>query len=248
MVGLMAYPGESRMEGFEGSFAGLELADLIQLNGNNRFSGCVSVRYDQQDGQLFFSEGEIIHAEQGSLTGESAFYQVMRWPGGQFGLQPNVATTRNTIHRSWKFLLMEAHRLIDEERSGRIPTPPVSPPPPPQEAEPQKPLSAAQVIETLRQIPGVDYAVLLSKEGAAIADDSFNAETLAGQAAYIGFVGRKLGALFGAGDLSSASVQGVARDVLLLVAKNHQLCVLIEGGSQPGAVEAQVRKIVMAPR
>jgi predicted regulator of Ras-like GTPase activity (Roadblock/LC7/MglB family) len=172
----------------------------------------------------------------------------MRWPGGQFRLQPNLTTASNTIRRSWKFLLMEAHRLMDEERIGRAPAPPAPSPSPPQEVAPQKPLSAAQVIETLRQIPGVDYAVLLSKDGAAIADDSFNAETLAGQAAYVGFVGRRLGALFGAGDLASASVQGTARHVLLMVAKNHQLCVLVEGASQPGAVEAQVRKIVMATR
>ena len=76
--------------GFEGSVAGLGLTDVIELSANNHFSGCVSVRHGPSSGLIFFRDGEVIHAEQDGIRGEQAFYEIMRWPGGKFSLEPNV--------------------------------------------------------------------------------------------------------------------------------------------------------------
>jgi phosphate transport system substrate-binding protein len=115
-------PGQD--EGFEGAVAGLGLSDIIQLNGHNRFSGCVTVQSDSFGGVIFFRDGQIIHAEAGDEVGEKAFYEIMQWTGGKFTLQPNVTTTVRSIERNWEFLLMEACRLIDEGRRGLPNRPP----------------------------------------------------------------------------------------------------------------------------
>ncbi len=239
----MGPKNESRktsMEGFEGSVAGLGLTDVIELNANNRFSGCVSVRHDNSTGLIFFRDGEVIHAEQDGIRGERAFYEIMQWPGGKFSLEPNVATTSRTIERSWKFLLIEAHRLMDERRSGRQPA----------ERAPAAPASGpgGSVMQRIRQIPGVAYAVLLGKDGIRVGDGSYEAETLEGQTAFLAMLGKRLGEIFQAGDVLAATVHGTNQHLLLLASKTHDLSVRVKGTDQPGAIEAEIRKLVTARR
>ncbi len=241
----MGPPNESHKsdaQGFEGSVAGLGLADVVELSANNRFSGCVSVRHEQSTGLIFFRDGEVIHAEHEGVRGEEAFYAIMQWPGGKFSVEPNVATTSRTIERSWKFLLMEAHRLMDERRSGR----------PPDE---QAPAAAAApraagdpAAQRVRQIAGVAYAVSLAKDGGRLGDDSYEAETLQGQTAYLAMLGKRLGEIFHLGEVEAASVQGTLQHLLLLASGTHDLSVLVKADSQPGAVEAEIRKLVAARR
>src|SRR3990172_11778412 len=117
---------KSASNGFEGEVVGLGLSDVIQLNANNRFSGCIAVGYEQSRGLLFFRDGEIIHAEQDGKVGEEAFCCIVGWPGGRFSVQPNVATTRSSIQKSWQHLLLDAHRLLDERRAHQARPSPLS--------------------------------------------------------------------------------------------------------------------------
>jgi predicted regulator of Ras-like GTPase activity (Roadblock/LC7/MglB family) len=229
-------------EGFEGAVAGLGLSDVIQLNGQNRFSGCIAVHYDISTGLVFFRDGEIIHAEQGAQVGEQAFYEIMQWPGGRFSLQPNVATTSHSIKRSMNYLLMEAHRLMDERRSGRPESHSDEP-----EGEPKRD-RAMTIVDRIRQIPGVAYAVLLTKDGARLGDESYEGESLEGKTAYLALLAGRLGQVFGAGEILAATVQGTDQHLLLLATKQHHLSVLVKGDSQPGVVESEIRKLVAAPR
>ncbi len=242
----MPPPNESHRsdpQGFEGSVAGLGLADVVELSANNRFSGCVSVRRDQSTGLIFFREGEVIHAEYEGVRGEEAFYAIMQWPGGKFSVEPNVSTTSRTIERSWKFLLMEAHRLMDEQRSGRSPVPEQRPAP-----APAPPATAGPTAQRVRQIPGVTYAVALGKDGGRLGDESYEAETLQGQTAYLAMLGKRLGEIFQLGDIEAATVHGSQQHLLLLATGAQDLSVLVKADSQPGAVEAEIRKLAAARR
>lgn len=229
-----------RSSGFEGEVAGLSLPDVIQLNGGNRFSGCVTVQYGTSSGLVFFREGEVVHAEQGGHSGEEAFYDIMEWRAGRFTLQPNVATTSRTIHKSVQHLLIEAHRVLDERRAGRGSAPP------PRPGEPR----ASGLRATLQRVTGVSgvaYAALVTEDGKCIEDRSFEGETLAGQVAYLAMLANQLGAVFRAGPVQSAVVQGSAAHLLLLAAKsNHYLGVQVRGEAELGGVEAAVRRQLAA--
>lgn len=242
----MGPPNESHKSedaGFEGSVAGLGLADVIELSANNRFSGCVSVRHEQSTGLVFFREGEVIHAEHEGTRGEEAFYAIMQWPGGRFSVEPNVSTTSRTIERSWKFLLMEAHRLMDEQQSGRQPVPEQAP-----GGEVAPGAAGDPIVQRIRQIDGVAHAVLLTKDGGRLGDDSYEAETLQGQTAYLAMLGKRLGEIFQVGEVLAATVQGSQQHLLLLASRTNDLSVLVKGDHQPGAVEAEIRKVVAARR
>ena len=228
-------------DGFEGAIAGLGLSDVIQLNGQNRFSGCVAVHDQTRSGLLFFREGELIHAEQGAKTGEDAFHEIMQWPGGRFSLQPNVATTSHTIRRSTMHLLLEAHRLIDERRAGRDPVPAA----PGGDSGGGRPESA---IDGIRSIRGVAYAVRLAPDGARVGDDGYEAEMLEGQTAYLAMIGKSLGEIFGTGELQSAVVQGRDQHLLFLRTRDGAVSTLMDGSASPGMVEVEVRKVLSPSR
>ena len=76
MTPLQDRPG-SPATGFEGGISGLGLADLLQLKAQHRFSGCFRIQYQSEQGRIFFREGEIVHAEQGALSGEAAFCEML---------------------------------------------------------------------------------------------------------------------------------------------------------------------------
>lgn len=233
--------------GFEGAIRGLEISDVIQFNVQNRFSGCLAIQNGEARGLVYFHEGAIVHAEHATKAGEEAFYDILGWPNGRFGLQPGLAAPHSSITKSWQHLLMEARQIQDERSAARntLYTPPVPPEP---AAKPQeqaaKTSKSNEMIEKVRAVPGVLFTVLQTKDGNRVGDQSFEAEVLAGQGAFLAMVGNQLASVFQTGELFSAAVQGSTRHLLLFGSKNHYLCVLVNGTSPIGPVEAEVRRVL----
>jgi|ERR1039457_5253288 predicted regulator of Ras-like GTPase activity (Roadblock/LC7/MglB family) len=223
-------------DGFEGAFSGLMLSDVIQLNGHNRFTGCISIEYGNHHGLIYFRDGEIIHAEDGDVSGEDAFYSIITWPGGKFQLQPKITTTSYTIRQSLNYLLLEAHRLMDEKRA--------------QDEKMEKSKADAGTdnkssnTELFQKIPGVEHALLLTRSGVPVADDSFEAEGFAAQSIYLATFGNQLGGIFGVGEVKSAAIQSKQKHLLLFDTNGQYLSVSISGGRPLGAVEVEIRKMM----
>ena len=229
-------PQKSPTIGFAGSVDGLHLADVLQLKGHNRFSGCITVEYGTEQGMIFFRDGEIIHAEQGKATGVTAFNAIICWPGGKFAIQPKVTTTSRTITESLNYLLLEAHRLMDEAQAG------IRQPEPEQDSK----RSLPGIAERALAVPGVTYAVVTDNSGVPQQDDSFEAESLARQGVTLARIGNGLGGLFGVGAAKSAAWQGRNYQLLMFEARNNYLCVAVQGSSQLGQVETDLRAALTA--
>ena len=122
-------------EGFRGLFAALDalassgpqsgfrgvmqvgLQDVLQMECLGRKSSILEVSTGNRRGQIFISDGAIVHAECGQLQGEMALYGLLGLTGGEFKLQPYTEPPRRTISGQYEFLLMEAARLRDESTS-----------------------------------------------------------------------------------------------------------------------------------
>jgi Domain of unknown function (DUF4388) len=235
----MARSNESARQGaggFDGGIAGFGLSDLLQLNAQNRFSGCFRVQHGDRSGLIFYRDGEIVHAEQGARVGEEALCELLDWPGGQFSVEPNVVTARRTIHKSCEHLLLDAVRVLDERRASRGHAAPAPTP-----APVAKPASPGSAVDAVRQVPGVATAVLMTREGHRLGDEGYDEEVLAGQSVYLSAFALELGALFEAGDIRSAAVQGSGQHLLLLAAKAHYLGVFVRPEYEVGAVDAAIR-------
>jgi CheY-like chemotaxis protein len=90
------------------------LQDVLQMECLGRKSSILVVSTANRRGQIFVSEGEIVHAECGKLQGEMALYGLLGLSGGEFSLQPYAEPPRRSISGQYEFLLMEAARLRDE--------------------------------------------------------------------------------------------------------------------------------------
>lgn len=243
------------VSGFQGEIAGLSLADVIQIKGHNRYSGCITVEYLNHQGAIYFVDGEIIHAEQAAFSGEDAIYEILKWPGGSFSLAPEMTTNVCTIHCSLNFLLLEAHRRMDEENNAQpeesfadvIENSERRKEPRPVDPEtPQRTMSAAAA--RVMQISAVTYAVLLDKQGHPVQDDSLEAEALAAKALFIAQSGNTLGDFLGMGELKSAAVQTQHFDLLMYDSKQHYLGIAVASGNKLDAVEQEIRAALVPGR
>lgn len=235
------------VNGFQGNLSGLSLADILQIKAHNRFSGSISVTHDDQQGVLFFSGGELVHAEQGQSAGEEAVYQILAWPSGSFSLQADEQPEQRTIQFSLGFLLLEAHRRMDEQKqqNGDTLADAIAvserrkQPRPDQPTEPHRTRSAAAA--RVVKVDGVTDAVLLDKQGHPVQDDSAAARELAAAVHALADTGAYLSALLGMGELRSAAVQSGHAGLLLYDSRQHYLGIALGVNSRLETVERGIR-------
>lgn len=99
--------------GFSGAVAQLTLADIVQLHALAQFSGRIDVSHGQQRAAIWFTDGQVSHAEYGALSGREALLTILAWREGTFAAHQRERGP-TTIGAPWQELLMEACRRIDE--------------------------------------------------------------------------------------------------------------------------------------
>lgn len=100
---------------FQATLNNLTPVDILQLKCLTQSSSSVELRSGTNVGRVHILQGNIVHAEAGSLSGMQAFTQIMRWKGGKIVETPLQPDTPRTISGDWQSLLMEAAQQIDEE-------------------------------------------------------------------------------------------------------------------------------------
>lgn len=99
---------------FQGSLNELPLPDIIQLVSVSGKTGMFTLSHDEEAGEIYLRDGQIVHAKAGGLEGEEAVYELAIWRQGDFVFTPGHETPATTIQKSNTNLLMEAARRIDE--------------------------------------------------------------------------------------------------------------------------------------
>jgi twitching motility protein PilU len=66
------------------------------------------------EGELFFHQGEIVHAVAGKQVGESAVYRILSITDGEFDLEAGAMPPARTIQKNYNSLLLEGLRIVDE--------------------------------------------------------------------------------------------------------------------------------------
>ena len=214
----------------------MSLADIIQVKGNNRYSGCLAIEHLGKNGMIFFREGEVMHAEQGALTGEDAFYAIMGWADGSFRSEPKVATTSRTINQAISFLLLEAFRRIDESKKISRST---------QQAVANSGKEGEGVSDInvkLKAIPEVEQALVITKNGVVVDDTSYEAEFLGAHGLFLALFAGQVGSQFGVGEIKSVTVHGSEHHLFLFDSKRHHLLVSAKGSGNVNALDGEIRR------
>jgi CheY-like chemotaxis protein len=108
-----------------GSLAQMNVIDLMQSLEMGRKSCQLTLTKDADRCEVFFVEGQVKHATYGSLVGDEAVFKVLRWTGGNFQLDFEGKTDKETTQLNTQGLLMEGLRLLDESQrdAGTEPEP-----------------------------------------------------------------------------------------------------------------------------
>lgn len=97
-----------------GNLSQMNVIDLMQSLEMGRKSCQLSLTNEGDRCEVFFVEGQVKHATYGSLVGDEAVFKVLRWTGGNFQLDFEGKTDKETTQLNTQGLLMEGLRLLDE--------------------------------------------------------------------------------------------------------------------------------------
>jgi len=103
--------------GISGNLDSLGLADMIQTLSIGMKTACLTLNSNDREGKIWFENGTPRHAETADLSGEKAFFEMVRWDTGEFVIEHGVKTKRVSLEQDPMYLLMEGLRLMDEDNN-----------------------------------------------------------------------------------------------------------------------------------
>jgi hypothetical protein len=100
--------------GFQAFLQHANLHNLLQIEGLSRTTGVFLVASQGRRGYLHLSNGDLIHAETGTLTGEGAATEILAWGDGEFKSCARPLAPAATILSSLQALLLRLAQDTDE--------------------------------------------------------------------------------------------------------------------------------------
>jgi len=97
-----------------GQLSDMSLAELIEFFCNQRKTGRLKVDYHRGHGVFFIKSGELVDAKVGALSGAEAIYFALTLPNAAFDFSTDFEPSRRTIDESWKQVVLEGLRRLDE--------------------------------------------------------------------------------------------------------------------------------------
>lgn len=97
-----------------GSLSQMNVVDLVQSLEMGRKSGSLTMTKGDDKCEMFFSQGQVKHAAYGSISGDEAVFKVLRWTEGNFEVDFDGKTTKESTTLNTQGLLMEGLRQLDE--------------------------------------------------------------------------------------------------------------------------------------
>jgi len=103
---------------FSGELGFLNLADLIQLLGNNNSSGILRItsQYAKRPSFIYFKNGDPVDASNGSLNGIDAVYSLFGWIEGIFEFTLIDIEVNKKINQNRMEIILEGLRMLDDEK------------------------------------------------------------------------------------------------------------------------------------
>ncbi|MBV8050109.1 MAG: response regulator [Acidobacteriaceae bacterium] len=99
-----------------GSLSQMNVIDLVQSLEMGRKSCALTLTNKDENCEVYFREGQVTHAQYGTLSGDQAVFKVLRWTDGNFQVNFEGKTNKQTTTLNTQGLLMEGLRLLDESQ------------------------------------------------------------------------------------------------------------------------------------
>ena len=155
----------------EGDLRMMSLASIIQINCEERNQAQLVLNHQGSEGQIYFNEGDVIHAEVDDQTGDEAVYELLNWEDGSFRLKMDAEPSTRTINKGWASLLLEGMRRIDESTAGWSPDWDGDSEKSDESDEDEDNQLHERIVKALSNIQDVTGAMIYSSDGTVIAQD-----------------------------------------------------------------------------
>lgn len=100
-------------ETITGNLEILQITNLLQSISMGKMSGRLRIKRSAAYADIFFEDGEVVHAEGSRALGIECFIQVIGWKDGEFHFEPKLKTDEKTIDKPMESLILEGCLLMD---------------------------------------------------------------------------------------------------------------------------------------
>ena len=98
----------------QGNLREMSLANLIQVNCQEMRSAHLTLTANGQEGEVYLSDGQVVHAALGAHIGEEAIYEMLLWEDGAFVLDLEQPPPEKSITIGWQELLLKGMMQLPE--------------------------------------------------------------------------------------------------------------------------------------
>lgn len=209
-----------------GSLREMPLAALIEASIRSRAFARLRLQHGGWEGEIYFADGEIVHAACGDLKGEPALWRLLSWTDGSFTLEDEVRSPERTLYRPWRELLLEGM-----QRAASAP-----------DATGPPPASPSEWVSRLRAIEGVLGVVVSGPDGVVMAAEvpEGKGETEGAITVYLAAAAEAMADLLPLGSFEHAVVSEPQQRLLILRRSPFILGLVLSPQASPTLVLSEV--------
>ncbi|MBI5304306.1 MAG: DUF4388 domain-containing protein [Chloroflexi bacterium] len=213
----------------QGSLVEMSLANLIQVNCQEMRSARLQLTYDGRNGEVYFSDGQVVHAVLDDKIGIEAVFEMLAWDNGAFMLDRDAPSPGKTISLNWNELLLQGMMRVPEKTASKA------------EAEKNK---TQATLKQLRAIEGVTGAVISASDGIVLGADipGSDGEQEAAVAVFVGSAAEQMGETLQMGLLSHGVVTLKDKRLLVLQLPDRFVGLVLSGERTSPAIVTTAAK------
>ncbi len=215
----------------QGNLDEMSLANLIQVNCQEMRSARLTLTHKGQKGEVYFSDGQVVHASIGDLAGADAVYELLRWDTGSFTLETDVRAPEKSVDTTWSDLLLEGmKRLADWQMVEQTTEAPGAP----------------GILQKLRALEGVAGAVVAACDGVVLAADmpGSDGERESAIAVFVGLAAHQITETLTLGSFSQCVVSLKNKRVLVLEQPDRYYGLWLEENASPAIVSNAAAQVL----
>jgi hypothetical protein len=109
-------PPDSSKVTLQGRLENMQIATLVQSIQMSQMSGRLQIFDQGETAQIYFLEGNPVHAVNSEATGDPAVVEIMTWEQGEFRFFPDENSEEHTVTRRMDGMIMEGITLLDQHK------------------------------------------------------------------------------------------------------------------------------------
>jgi prepilin-type processing-associated H-X9-DG protein len=234
-----------------GNLRTMSLASIFQINCTELNQARLRIRHDGKEGNIYFADGNVVHADLGSKFGEEAVYELLSWEDGEFELEMDIPASERTITTGWSGLLLEGMRRLDEQSAGLDVLDELEEIGAASDTMHEKGVTGDMIEElasALKQIDNVTGVVITARDGIVLADDleTGDPQTQGAVAVFVGNAASMVGESLTLGSFEWGAVSVGQGTMLVIEQPDYHVGLLLSERASPAMVAANAESVLAA--